>query len=234
MSRARRPSRSWIRARRASVQGSAPKMPARREVLVSAGLGQGLAEPQGVGGSAGEDVGLEVADQGDLAGGHAAGDGDDGGAELDGALVDAEAAGEQAVAVGVVHDAGRGGAGRGQGAGAHPGPQPQVVTGVGDEGGTAAGAARAVHDDDVLAGHGEQAEGIGLPQVALGGERQPGQVGQGQAGAAGDAGVAEPGGLEAAGDGEQQVDQGAQPVLLDGGQGLGGHSLGGGVKHGRY
>ena len=98
---------------------------------------------------------------------HPAGDRDHGRAELDGALVDADAAGEQPVAVGVVHDAARRGAGRGQRPGAHPRPQPQVAAGVGDQRGPAAGTAGAVHGDDLRARHGQQAERVGLPQVLL-------------------------------------------------------------------
>ena len=51
-----------------------------------------------------DDVRLEVADQHDLPLGHAAGDRDDGAAERLGAVVRAEAAGEQAVAVGDMDD----------------------------------------------------------------------------------------------------------------------------------
>ena len=43
----------------------------------------------------------------------------------------------------------------------------------------------------------------------------------------------EPGGLQAAGDGEQPVDQAAQPLLLEPGELLGGHRLGAGLEHGR-
>ena len=48
--------------------------------------------------------------------------------------------------------------------------------GVADDGGLAGGAARRVQADDLLARHGEQAEGIGVAQVGLLAEREPGKV----------------------------------------------------------
>ena len=47
---------------------------------------------------------------------------------------------------------------------------------VADDGGLAGGAAGGVDAHDLLARHGEQAEGIGVAQVGLGGEREPGEV----------------------------------------------------------
>ncbi len=128
---------------------------------------QRLAEAQRVGRRAGQDVGAQVAHQRDLPRGHAAGDRHHGGAELDRALVDAEAAGEQPVTVGVVHHAAGGGAGAAERPGAHPRPQPQVGAGVGDQGGAAAGTAGAVHGDHLGHGHGHHAERVGVPQVLL-------------------------------------------------------------------
>ena len=81
-----------------------------------------VGDGQHVGGGDGDDVGLEVDDEPDLAFGHAAGDGYDGAAEVFGAGVYAEAAGEQAVAVGVVQQLAGAGAGGAQASG-HDGAQ---------------------------------------------------------------------------------------------------------------
>ena len=115
---------------------------------------------------------------------HPAGHRNDGRAQLDRALVDAEPAGEQAIAVRVVHDRARPGAGRGERPRAHPGPQLDVGPGVGDQRRAAAGAARPVHGDDLVARDGEQAERVVVPQVLLGGGRQAGQVVEADIGAA--------------------------------------------------
>ena len=172
MSSARMPSRSSSRTRISSRPRLGAEDAGRQRqtaLRAGAGLGQRLAEPDRVRRRAGQDVRPQVPDQSDLARRHAAGDRDHGRAELDGALVDAEAAGEQAVAVRVVHEAGRRGPGSGQRPRAHPGPQLQVGPGVGDQRRAAAGAARAVHGHDLLARHRQQPERVGIPQVALGG-----------------------------------------------------------------
>ena len=87
-----------------------------------AGLRQCLAQPDRVRRRAGQDVRAQVAQQRHLPRGHPAGDRHHRGAELDRALVQSEAAGEQPVAVGVVDDAGRPGAGGGQRPRAHARP----------------------------------------------------------------------------------------------------------------
>jgi hypothetical protein len=88
-----------------------------------------------------------------------------------------------------------------------------------------------VHGDDVGARDGEQAEGVGVPQVALAGHRQARQVGQGEPAAAGHAGVAEPLPEQPAGHGQQAVDQAAEPGFLEGGQLGGGQRLAAGVEN---
>ena len=120
--------------------------------------------------------GLEVGDQPDLALGHAAGDRDDGAAELLGAVVRAEAAGEQPVAVGVVQDVARPAAGGADAARHHRGPHVEVVGGVADDGRPARRTARRVHAHHLLARHREHPERVVVAQVGLAGERQPGQV----------------------------------------------------------
>jgi hypothetical protein len=59
------------------------------------------------------------------------------------------------------------------------GPRLQVASGVADNGGLAVAAARRLHPDELLPLHRQQAERIVGAQVGLGGERDPGQVGQG-------------------------------------------------------
>ena len=56
------------------------------------------------------------------------------------------------------------------------GPDIQVVLGVGHHGLLARGARRGVNPGQVIPGDGDQAEGIGVPQVLLGGEGQLGKV----------------------------------------------------------
>ena len=109
MSTASSAKRSSISARIASVQGSAPKMPTsqRAGARVEALARELVADRQHVGRRHHDDVGLEVLDQLDLALGHAARHRHHGAAEPLGAVVRAEAAGEQAVAVDHVHDVAR-------------------------------------------------------------------------------------------------------------------------------
>jgi hypothetical protein len=125
-----------------------------------------------------DDVRLEVADQHDLPLGHATGDRDDGAAQLLGAVVRAEAAGEQPVPVrdvDLVAGAAAGGADR---AGHEPGPGTDVLAGVPDHGRPAGGTRGRVQADDLLRRYGEHPERVVLPQVRLVGEREAGQVGE--------------------------------------------------------
>ena len=70
-------------------------------------------------------------------------------------------------------------AGRRQLAGAHLVPDLEVGAGVGDDGGLAGGAAGGVDARQLGAGHGQQAEGIVVAEVALAGEGQQAQVVEG-------------------------------------------------------
>ena len=90
----------------------------------------------------------------------------------------AQAAGEQAVAVGHVHDVRLVDAGGGQAAAGQFGPVVQVAGGIAHHHGLAGGAAGGVQADDVVTGHGEQAEGVIVAQVLLFGEGQVLQIGQ--------------------------------------------------------
>ena len=117
-----------------------------------------------------DDGGAEVLEQHDLAPGVAAGHGDHRGPQAFGAVVGAQAAGEQAVAVGVVDDIAPVGAGRGQGPGHELGPGLQVPCGVGHRGGFAGGAGAGVNPHHLLHGHGEHAEGVIVPQILFSGE----------------------------------------------------------------
>jgi hypothetical protein len=133
-----------------------------------------------------EEVGRRAADGGhaeilhhhDLPVGVAARDGNDGGAEAFRAVVGAEAAGEQAIAVGVLDDVARVQAAGGEAAHHDLGPHRHVVLGVGHDDGLAGGAAGGVHAHDVPQRGGEEPEGVGVAQVGLGGEGQLGQVGE--------------------------------------------------------
>ena len=116
MSRARMPSLLLDLLAHVRLQGSAPKMPTRSFSWSGSTptSRHGLGQVQGIGGGGQEHGRAEVLHDDDLALGVAAGDRDDRGAEAFGAVVRAEAAGEQAVAVGVVDHVAAG----------HPGPWP--------------------------------------------------------------------------------------------------------------
>ncbi len=92
------------------------------------------------------------------------------------AVVGAQPAGEQAVAVGVVQDV-TGPAARGPDAARHDrGPHVEVVAGVADHGGLAGRAGGGVDPDHLFPGDGEHPERVVVTKVGLGGEGQPGQV----------------------------------------------------------
>ena len=114
-----------------------------------------------------------------LALGLAAAERDDGAAQPLGAVVGAQAAGEQAVAVGDMHLVAGPAAGGVDGARHQLRPHVDVVPGVADHGRLAGGAAGGVHAHHLLARHGEHAERIGVAQVLLGGEGELRQVGEG-------------------------------------------------------
>ncbi len=103
---------------------------------------------------------------------------DDGAARALGAVVRAEAAGEQAVAVGHVHHVAGPPARGADGTRHQVGPGVDVLQRVADHGRLAGGARRRMDARDVLARHGEHAEGVVVAQVALHRERKLRQVGE--------------------------------------------------------
>ena len=117
-----------------------------------------------------DDVGLEVLDQLDLSLGHAAGDRDRGAAEPLRAVMGAEAAGEEAVAVGDMH-LHAGPAARGANRARHQvRPDVDIARRVADDRRLAGGAGGGVDAHDLLARHREHAERVVLAQILLRGE----------------------------------------------------------------
>ena len=110
-----------------------------------------VGDRQHVGRCDGDDAGFEVADHPHLALGKSARRGDYGAAEPFRSAVEAEAAGEQAVAVGDVQHVAGPRAGGAQAAGDEVSPHIQVVPGVADDGGNPGGTARRMNTDDLLA-----------------------------------------------------------------------------------
>ena len=133
---------------------------------------------QGVGGRTAQGRGAEVAQQVGLATRGAARGRDHRGTDALGTAVGAQTAGEQAVAVGHMHDVRLVDAGGGQAAAGQFGPVVQVAGGIAHHHGLAGGAAGGVQADDVVTRHGEKTEGIVIAQVLLFGEGQVLQIGQ--------------------------------------------------------
>ena len=123
-----------------------------------------------------DDLGPEVRDQLHLAGRHPAGDGNGGGPEALDAVVRAQPAGEQAVAVGVVHLVTRPDARRAQRTRHQVGPYVDVARGVADDRRPARRARRRVDPPHLVLRHGEHAERVVLAQVGLGGGGELRQV----------------------------------------------------------
>ena len=103
---------------------------------------------------------------------------DHGAAQPLGAVVRAEAAGEQAVAVGDVHDVAGAAAGGADRARHQVGPGVDVVLRVAHDRRLAGGARRRVDARHLLARHREHAERVVVAQVLLDGERELRQVGE--------------------------------------------------------
>ena len=135
-----------------------------------------VGEVHGVGRRAAQGGRAEVAHDLELPLGVAAGDGHDGAAQALGAEVQAEPAGEEAVAVGVLQQVARRHAARGEGPGDQVGPDVEVAARVADRGRVAGRAGAGVHAHDLLARPREHAEGVVVAQVDLGGEGQVGDV----------------------------------------------------------
>ena len=125
-----------------------------------------------------DDLRLQVGDQLDLLLGLPARHRDHGAAGALGAVVRAEAAGEEAVAVGDVDHVARPAAGGADRARDEVGPGVDVAQRVADDGRLAGRSRRRVDAGDALLRHGEQAERVVVAQVALDGEREARQVGE--------------------------------------------------------
>ena len=125
-----------------------------------------------------DDLGLEIDDQLHLALGHAARHRNRRAAELLGAVVHAEAAGEQPVAERLVHLHAAPAAARVDAARADIGPGLDVALRVADHGRLAGGAGRRMDAHDLVHRHREHAVGIIRAQVVLGGERKLAQIGE--------------------------------------------------------
>ena len=160
----------------ASPHGSAPKMPDFQVQLVGvdAHLLQVAGDAQGVARRGQEHRGLVVLHDVDLPL-HVARlrGGDDRGAHLLRAVMEAEPAGEHVVIKGdldeiVVRDAGRR-----QHAGHQLGPVEDIVPGVADRDRPPGPAGRGMDADDVAEGNGEHVVRIALSQIVLGGEGEP-------------------------------------------------------------
>ena len=125
-----------------------------------------------------DDIRLEIDDQLHLPLGHAARHRDDGEDQSLRAVVRAEAAGEQAVAVAHVHQVTRHRAGRADAARHHGGPGVYVLLRVAHHRRLAGRAGGGIHPRHLLARHREHAEGIVVAQFLLGRKRQPRQIGE--------------------------------------------------------
>ena len=137
-----------------------------------------LGDVQRIGRRGAQDARAEILQQRHLPLGHAARHRHDRAAEPLRAVVHAEPAGEQAIAVGVVQDVARPRAGAGDAARHQVRPQVDVALGVADDRRLAGGAGGGVQPHGLLARHREQPERIGVAHVGLGGERKPRHVGE--------------------------------------------------------
>ena len=90
--------------------------------------------------------------------------------------MEAQAAGEQAIAIAHMDKVLMGAAGAHNGTGSAAGPDVQVVLGIGHHRLLASGAGGSMDPGQVVPGDGNQAKGVGIPQVLLGGEGQLGQI----------------------------------------------------------
>ena len=140
------------------------------DLVPQAPLLDALRQVGGVGGGAAEDGGAQVHHELELPVGVAAGHGQGQAAHLMAAAVEAGTAGEQAVAVADMAHILVGAAGSDDGPGAAVLPQVDVVLGVEGHHPLAGGARGGLDADAVLQGPGQQAVGVGLPQVVLGEE----------------------------------------------------------------
>jgi hypothetical protein len=179
MSIASMPTFASIATRSAGVHGSAPKMPtlseaARIHPLTLHFLGDG----EHVRRRHHDDVGLEIGDQLHLSLGHPARHRDHRGAELFGAVVRAEPAGEEPVAIRDVDDVAGAPARRADRACHHGRPHVDVLGRVAHDGRLAGGPRRRMDAHHLLAWHCEHPERVVVAQVDLGRERELAEVRQ--------------------------------------------------------
>ena len=138
---------------------------------VDALLAHHLIQTCGIGRDGVHDGGAEVREELELAEGVAGGGRDRQHADLLGAVLEAEAAGEHPVAGGVLEHVLRAAAHHPQAAGNGIGPFFQVLLGMQDNGRIAGGAAGRVQADALVKRNRGHAERIGFAEVLLGGER---------------------------------------------------------------
>ena len=142
-------------------------------------VADGLAHHQRVGGGAGDGVAAQVLHEHELALGVAGGGGHDGRADLLHAVMEPQAAGEQAVAVGDLHGVVLRHARAAKAAGHALGPHLDVALGVAGDDGLAGRAGGGVDAHDLRAGRGKGAVRVVVAQVALIHEGQELQVRKG-------------------------------------------------------
>ena len=148
----------------------------RRRARIEPGGAEPVQDRQHVARRHHDQVRLEILDQLHLPLGLPAAHRDHGAAEPLRAVMRAEAAGEQAVAVGDVDAHARPAAAGADRARHHLGPDIEVGLRVADHGRLAGRAAAGMDAGDPLARHGEHAERVLRPQVGFGGERETAEV----------------------------------------------------------
>ena len=135
-----------------------------------------VGDRQHVGGRNHDDAGREVVDQADLPRRHAAGGRYHRTAQPLRAVMGAEAAGKEAVAIGHMGDVPRTAAGGPDGTGHQIGPDLDVPPRISHHRGPPGGPARSMDTHEFPPGDGEKPEGIARPQVFLLSEWQPGDI----------------------------------------------------------
>ena len=140
-----------------------------------AALGEGLSEGQRVARRAGDHIGAEILDERQLPFGHPSRDWDDRHSQAFAAVVEAEAAGEQAVAVGVVEGHPGLGAGRRERARHDARKDVEVMVGVGDDGGLSGRPRRSGDAPQPFPRHRDAPERVRVAQVVLPREGQRAQ-----------------------------------------------------------
>jgi len=160
--------RPRLGAKDAGAQGQVLELDARLRRLVN--------QVEKVAGGAADGRDAKILHHHQLAGRVAPGNRDDRCAQRLGAVVRAQPAGEQAVAIGILDDVALVQPAGGQAAQHDIGPNLHILLGVGDDNGLARGAAGGVQPHDLPHRAGKQAKGIRVAQIVLPGERQLGQV----------------------------------------------------------